>query len=53
MSYGNEYSNKPFERASKTGHTSIINDRDVQSFLSNCQLPPYQDDVEDSDISIH
>ena len=53
MSYGNDYSNKPFERASKTAHTNIINDVEVQSFLSNCKIPPYQDDVDDSDIDIH
>ena len=37
MSYGNDYSNKPFERASKTSHTNIINDAAVQSFLSKCK----------------
>ena len=26
MSYGNKYSNKPFESASKISHTNIIND---------------------------
>lgn len=53
MSYGNDYSNKPFERASKTAHTNIINDAEVQSFLSKCKVPPYQDDVDDADIEIH
>ena len=31
MSYNNKYSNKPFESASKTNHTSIINDKDVKN----------------------
>ncbi|MEW6564642.1 MAG: NurA domain-containing protein [Spirochaetota bacterium] len=53
MSYGNDYSNRPFERASKTAHTNIINDTDVQAFLSNCHIPPYKEPVEDEDMEIH
>lgn len=53
MSYGNGFSNKPFERASKTAHTNIINDVEVQSFLTKCKIPPYQDDVDDADMKIH
>ena len=53
LSYGNKYSNKPFERASKTAHTNIINDKAVQSFLSTCKIPPYQDDIDDDDIKLH
>ena len=53
MSYGNDFSNKPFERASKTAHTNIINDSEVQSFLSKCKVPPYQDDIENEDMEIH
>lgn len=53
MSYRNDYSNKPFERASKTAHTNIINDSEVQSFLAKCKVPPYQEDVDDSDMSVH
>ena len=53
VSYGNEFSNKPFERASKTSHTNIINDTEVQSFLSTCKLPPYQEDIDDNDLNIH
>ncbi len=45
MSYGSDYSNKPFERASKTAHTNIINDVEVQTFLSKCIVPPYQDEA--------
>ncbi len=48
MSYNNKYSNKPFESASKTNHTSIINDKDVKNFLNNCHIPSF-----DKDISQH
>lgn len=53
MSYGNDYSNKPFERASKTSHTNIINDTTVQSFLSKCKIPPYHEEIDDKDIELH
>lgn len=53
MSYGNDYSNKPFERASKTSHTNIINDIEVQSFLSRCKIPPYHEEIESEDIRLH
>ena len=53
MSYGNDYSNKPFERASKTAHTNIINDSDVQAFLSSCKIPPYEASVDDVDLNVH
>ena len=53
LSYGNEYSNKPFEKASKTAHTNVINDKAVQSFLSNCRIPPYQEEIDDDDIDLH
>lgn len=53
LSYGNEYSNKPFEKASKTAHTNVINDKTVQAFLSTCKIPPYQDDVDNADIELH
>lgn len=50
MSYGNDNSNKPFERASKTAHTNIINDSIVKSFLAQCRIPPFEDDVDEQDI---
>ena len=53
MSYGNDYSNKPFERASKTSHTNIINDTTFQSFLSKCKIPPYHEEIDDKDIELH
>ena len=51
MSYGNLYSNKPFERASKTAHTNIINDLDVQRFISSCRFPPVVDEINKSDMA--
>lgn len=53
MSYGNEYSSKPFEQASKTSHTHIINDASVQTFLSKCKIPPYHGEIDDRDIKLH
>lgn len=50
MSYGNDNSNKPFERASKTAHTNIINDSVVKSFLAQCRIPPFENDVDEQDI---
>lgn len=43
MSYNNKYSNKPFEYASKTSHTNIINDKFIKEFLSNCSMPPFKE----------
>jgi hypothetical protein len=53
MGYGNDYSNKPFERASKTAHTNIINDYEVQAFLSKCIAPACQEEIDDSDMEMH
>lgn len=50
MSYNNKYSNKPFESASKTNHTSIINDRDVKNFLSDCHIPSFDKDISQQDM---
>ena len=50
MSYGNDNSNKPFERASKTAHTNIINDTAVKNFLGQCEMPPFQADIDEQDI---
>ena len=52
MSYNNENSNKPFERASKTAHTHIIYDPAVQEFISSCHIPPYIDDIENGDLQL-
>ena len=51
MSYGNEHSNKPFERASKISHTNIINDPYVKEFLGKCKIPPFYDDIDDNDVN--
>ena len=50
MSYGNKYSNKPFEGASKTGHTNIINDEIVKNFLGQCHIPPFTDNMDNNDL---
>lgn len=52
MSYGSEFSSKPFERASKSSHTNIINDDVVRAFLSKCRIPPYQAEIDDEDINL-
>lgn len=50
MSYGNDNSNKPFERASKTAHTNIINDPVVKNFLGQCLIPPFKEDIDEDDM---
>ena len=52
MSYNNTNSNKPFERASKTAHTHIIHDPDVQSFISSCHIPLFADDIDSDDLCL-
>lgn len=39
MGYGKIQGRKPFERASKIAHTEILNNPDVQEFVSGCTLP--------------
>lgn len=39
MGYMNRFGRRPPEFASKSAHTSVINDPDVQAFLSQCELP--------------
>lgn len=39
MGYGQVKGRKPFERASKIAHTEILNNPDVQAFVSGCTLP--------------
>lgn len=51
MSYSNKFSNKPFEKASKTGHTSIINDDVVKSFISSCHIPPFEENLDSNDLN--
>jgi hypothetical protein len=53
MSYGNQYSNKPFERASKTAHTNIINDELVKEFIKNCHIPPFLDNFDETDLKFN
>lgn len=46
MSYGKRIGKKPFEYASKSSHSAIINDSGVKAFLQECNLPPTQDDID-------
>lgn len=42
---------RPYERASKSSHSHIINDADVKDFLSNCILPSSGEDIDVAEIS--
>ena len=42
---------RPYERASKSSHSHIINDADVKDFLSNCILPSSGEDIDVAQIS--
>ncbi|CAI2066943.1 NurA domain [Serratia ficaria] len=44
MSY-NAKGNRPFEWASKSQHTHVINDHDVQSLLKRCKFPSSNEDA--------
>ena len=50
MSYGNDFSNKPYEKASKNAHINIINDIQVKEFLSKCHIPPFQENIANVDF---
>jgi hypothetical protein len=39
MAYGSLHGRKPLERASKISHSNIINNPDVQAFLTGCAVP--------------
>ncbi len=39
MAYGQEHGRKPFERASKIAHTTIVRSEEVQTLLGDCVLP--------------
>lgn len=47
-------SNRPNEFAHKANHTYIINDKEVQKFLANCQLPKDSEEIseEHSDLLV-
>lgn len=42
MGYMNRFGRRPAEFASKSAHTAVINDPEVQAFLGACELPPDQ-----------
>lgn len=43
MAYGQFNGRKPFERASKIAHTHVLNNPEVQAFVSTCVLPSAPD----------
>src|SRR5271168_2522419 len=43
MAYSQFKGRKPFERASKIAHSEILNNADVQAFISSCTLPSEPD----------
>jgi DNA-directed RNA polymerase subunit RPC12/RpoP len=45
MGYSSKQSRRPDEYASKSSHGYIIKDPDVASFLDDCSLPKYADEV--------
>jgi len=46
MAYSSKDGKKPFEHASRTSHTHILNDDAVQKFLSRCVLPKKAEDID-------
>lgn len=50
MSYSE--GNRPFERASKSSHSYVINDTNVQDFLKQCILPVASDDVDLTNVNV-
>ena len=46
MAYSNKFGRRPMEVASKSSHSHIIRDPDVQDFLNHCDLPKEAVDVE-------
>ena len=46
MGYMNRFGRRPAEFASKSSHSEIIRDADVQAFVGNCRLPKRADEVD-------
>ncbi len=46
MGYSKRIGKKPFEYASKSSHSEIINDPSVKEFLKECTLPPSNENIE-------
>jgi len=46
MGYSSRYGRRPQEFASKASHSYIINDKEIVSFLENCDLPKRADEIE-------
>lgn len=45
MGYVSRYGKRPQEPASKSAHTFVINDENVKSFLSKCNLPKTEEQI--------
>jgi hypothetical protein len=45
MGYMNRFGKRPPEFASKSAHTEIIRDPEVEAFLKKCQMPKAADDI--------
>lgn len=52
MAYTSRFGRRPNEYASKSSHSYVILDESVQSFLKQCNLPKYADEVKLSGYNI-
>lgn len=52
MAYSDIYGNRPPEFASKSSHSYVIKDKDVNDYLKDCQLPKDGEDFQDDLASI-
>lgn len=46
MAYSSRYGKRPEELASKSSHSFIINDKEVQKFLKKCEYPKTKDQID-------
>ncbi|AZQ09207.1 NurA domain-containing protein [Shewanella khirikhana] len=53
MAYSSGKGYKPFESASKSAHSQLINDPKMKSLLENCRLPIKKNDIELQSIEHH
>ena len=51
MAYSDKYGNRPPEFASKSSHSHIIKDQEVNAYLENCSLPEYSNEIDEEDLS--
>ncbi|MCY4010909.1 MAG: NurA domain-containing protein [Candidatus Saccharibacteria bacterium] len=50
MSYSDIYGNRPPEFASKSSHSQIIKDKNVNDYLAKCQLPNYAEEIDEGNF---